>query len=96
MPKVIALQEWHYAGKTYMPGAEFEVSESDLNIAKAIGKVKDAPVVAPAVMPVEQARPVEPAKNESLFAAKAQPAEKDDQTKAPRRRYMRRDLTAQE
>lgn len=47
MPKLEAIQEIRYGGKTHKPGETFEVREKDVRILKAIKKAKDAAPEAP-------------------------------------------------
>ena len=91
MVKLIAIKEVRYAGVSRVPGtrtAEFDASEKDAKVLRAVKKAIDAPAKAVTAAAVAQPEPV---KTESLFMPKSETAE---DVKTARRRYMRRDMTA--
>lgn len=102
MPKLIALKKLRYGKRDYAPGAgseEFEASEKDAALLKAIGKAADAPEPKPARKRQEPAK-VE-VKSEQpgggdMFRRDQKPT---DGTEAPQPgtgTYGRRDMRAQD
>lgn len=90
--KLIAITELRYAAVNYFPGDEFEGSDNDAMLLKAIGKAKDAAAVA-----TKSARLEEPVARPSPAAAPVETSsEVRDDKPTGRRRYMRRDMTAAE
>jgi hypothetical protein len=97
MPRLIALVEVRYGGISCVPGTpteEFDATETDALLLKTIGKAKDAPAKEVATKSVKAEIPVmqpstEPAQGDVFHQA---PEEKP----TGRRRYLRRDMTAQE
>jgi len=95
MPKLVATKELFYAGKTRNVGDEFDASDKDAKILKAIGKASDpAPkrgrqvetaALAPAPAPKKEEPPVQQA--EAAAATEEFPL---------RRRYQRRGLRPEE
>lgn len=93
--KLIAITELRYAGVNYFPGNEFEGSDNDAMLLKAIGKAKDAPAKAVATKSLKAEAPE--------TKASTQPAQGDvfnqpteEKSTTGRRRYMRRDMIAEE
>jgi len=94
MPKLVATKELFYAGKTRNVGDEFDASDKDAKILKAIGKASDP---AP-----KRGRQVETAALATAPAPKEEPPVQQTEASATeeaaplRRRYYRRDLRSEE
>lgn len=105
MPKLQATTELRYAGKTVRPGDQFDASEKDAKILKAIRKAIDAPVVPKTQKPprVEKPAPVAPVVQAEPVAVEPMKADvietKDvdsDGHGYGRQAYRRRDLRAED
>lgn len=83
--KLIALQEFPYAGKALKPGDEFDsASNEDARILKGVGKARDAEKHV-------ETRALK-AEDQPLFA----PEQTSETQPKQRRRYNRRDLQAED
>lgn len=99
--KVVAVQKIYYASREHQPGDEFECSDSDARILTAhdlpggqkCKKVEAAPaVVTRAVEPQsEQQTDPKPDSENTLFTEGG-----EGETAPKRRKYQRRDMTAEE
>jgi hypothetical protein len=91
--KLIAITELRYAGVNYFPGDPFEGSDNDALLLKTIGKAKDAPAAPVEAKTAKAATQVEqPATKPAQADAFGQAAEDKP---AGRRRYLRRDMSAE-
>jgi hypothetical protein len=93
--RLVALQRVRYPngadGKEYKPGEQFEVaSEQDCKVLKDVLLAADAPTAAPQKKPAAPIPPPELPKHDPVTAL-AEEAEAQ-----PRRRYTRRDMTAED
>jgi hypothetical protein len=94
--KLVAQREFRYAGKLVKPGDTFEAAEKHGRVLKAARRAVDAkdkePEAKPAAAPAE---PVRAAAGESVEAW--QPSLSGFAGEgAPRRRYQRRDVVAED
>lgn len=88
-----ATHEFFYGGKTLKSGEEFEAVDPDANILVCLGKAVASEGPAP------EPPPFKPAAAPKLETAALKPADAVDPTEASptrRKRYMRRDMTAEE
>jgi hypothetical protein len=99
MPRLIALKEVRYARRTHVPGtdsAEFEASEKDAKVLKAIGKAADAPAKRAPAKQAKQMRAEEPAKVEPQVTQPVAPGSDMFETSQAAGTYGRRDMRAED
>ncbi len=87
MVRLVALVELPYDGINRVPGtpsAEFDASEKDADLLKLIGKAADAP------------KTDEPVKGDGLFTRESKAEEPASDKPATRKRYLRRDMQAED
>jgi hypothetical protein len=93
--RLVALQRVRYPngadGKEYKPGEQFEASEQDCKVLKAVLLAADVPTSAPQKKPVvAPIPPPELPKNDPVTTLA------EDAEEQPRRRYTRRDMKAED
>ena len=102
--RMTALKVHRYAGKRLNAGEQFEASRKDARFLSRIGFAEVVPAVTPvpvvAVTPVEVDLPVfvetePPVKPETDASQDEAPIEIDEYAPRPKRKYVRRDLTAE-
>jgi hypothetical protein len=98
---IVKCDELHYAGRTYRKGEEFDVEPADsqnATLLNAIGKTEYAPKQRQPVLKVKAETPTPaPQETEPPSVLSTPEIEGDDREPArPGRRYMRRDLTAED
>lgn len=94
MPKLIVMaRELRYAHRSMVAGDEFEASEKDARVLRAIGKAKDAVQTTPA--PKRTAR--RPARSSAAISENGVPGEADpQQSELGGALYSRRDMRAED
>lgn len=86
-----ATHEFFYGGKTLKSGEEFEAVDPDANILVCLGKATESKSE-----PAPEPPPVKPEPAPKIQTADLKPAEESTETPTRRKRYMRRDMTAEE
>lgn len=93
--RVIAINKFEYANKLRLAGEEFEIeSESD---AKILSLAKQIVVKPSGPMTTQNADPLTPSKTETrAVKAEDEPTAKPGSLPEKRKRYLRRDMRAEE
>lgn len=95
--RVIAINKFEYANKVRQAGEEFEIeSESDAKILSLAKQIVVKPSAVPP-MTTENAAPLTPSKTETrAMKAEEEPTAKPGSLPEKRKRYLRRDMRAEE